>query len=816
MATRTLVHNAVVVDGTHRFSLLSSGLVRMEYSPSGRFEDRRSVRAASRPDPAAFAEVREDKDGLHLVVPATGPDSTGSWEIVFCPGGGGFSEQRLAARMCSTGQEIWNPGRKDLLNLGASHVSSDQVKPGTIPHGVHVATTEYHQVSSSDNLWAVFDRLPKDSSGRPDPRLDNATLVDEVLATISDDVMTPSLRKLVFERSKYPPGLLSRSGYFLFNDSATPLFNERDWVEERPGEDGYVDWYLFCYGRDFKRALRDYRLLFGAVPLIPRYVLGLWYSRFPTFPEDEMRRTVESFESYGAPLDVLVLDLEWHMRGWHGFDWNPHTIQDPAAFVDYLRQRKVHVTMNVHPDAVPADDSRFGQFVQEAGVEPAGLHDRLEHDDFDKTLKFRGFDVSREDHATAFLDVLHKPVQDQGIDFWWIDGHAPVERCANIDPLFWTSYVYQKHMKVNYSHQRPIILTRYAGVGSHRFPLFFTGDAWSYFEVLASLVEQTLRAGHVSESWISHDIGGHFSSFEMIDPELYIRWVQFGALSPILRLHSSRLAEGVGGERRPWVYGDKVLAAFLSAVRVRSTLLPYLYTLAWQSAQTGLPICRSNCIERPEWEAGYSEWTSYFLGDRIYAAPIVSPGTIRSVTLPPGDWYNSLTGRLYRSDGISPITQVAPFDAGPLHYYSAGTVMVKQVHSLQASRIPDDLVLEIYAGDPGSQNSFILYEDDGLSRAHERGARATTTFRMSQYADRIELEVESRRGVFDGAPLQRSYIVRVFGTRVVRCLVDDNETPVCGDTDLSNVEAGGGVNADSQFRTGSLDVRDPHRVVLLV
>jgi hypothetical protein len=755
-----------IIQGNARFTCLAPGLVRMEYSPSGRFEERNSVRIMTRPPGEPFPACRQMGDRCEL--------STGRMTLAYR--GGPFDGASLCARDAVTGETFWTPASVDHENLGGVPVSMDYCKPGMLPEGVHPATVEYHHVGIDQSFWTFHGRLHSEAAVTVGDGANLPKLFDEVLATREFESLPSALRELMVERRKYPPGILSRAGYFLYNDTPSPRMDpETDWVTGPTGEEGYQDLYLFYYGVGYKQALADYRLLFGRTPLLPRYALGLWYSRYPTFSQDEIYQLVEIFERHDLPLDVFVLDLEWHRRGWHGFDWDTEHIPTPDKLLGFLRERGIHTTFNVHPGAVHAEDAKFDQFLQEAGLEC----DRAAiGPDYRGERTFNGFDASVPRQAKAFMDVFHKPVQDQGMDFWWIDGDCPVRKIQGLERQLWTNHLYYTHIRENYPDRRPMIFSREPGLGAHRYPFHFTGDTWSYFETLKNQVEQTLRAGHVGQSYITHDIGGHISSALHIDPELYMRWVQFAVLSPVVRLHSSRIGDRVGGERRPWLYGDQVLASFRAAMEFRMTQVPYLYTLAKESNVTGLPICRSNCIEMPEWETGYRQWDAYFLGDRLYAAPVVQPGTIRKVILPPGKWVHGLTGQLLESDGETVRTEVSPFAQAPLHFIRAGSIMVRQPYGHRASALPETLEVRLYPRGEAWRDEFVLREDDGMSQDHDRGRESTQCFAMEEDDGAIRLLIGPCEGDYAGAPTARRYTLCLGGAGYASATVTTAALPV--------------------------------------
>lgn len=743
-----------------RISRLAKGLFRFQYSPSNSFSESCSIRIPHRPKELDFESLQEDEK--------TWSACADQVEIHLVKDGESFNASNLWVQDRS-GHKIWDPSSVDHQNFGGAHTSLDYMKKGFIPKGVHPATCDHHQNDSSFNLWSFHNRLHSVDQGAIGDGSNMPKLFDEVLASTPEKDFPPLLRELLDERQKFPPGVLSASGYFLYNDSPSPLYNpEQEWLSDEQREEGALDLYLFVYGDDRQLAMEQHQTLFGASPLAPRYTFGLWYSRYPTFSEKEIYELKDQFDEHDLPLDVFVFDLEWHKRGWFGFDWDTDHIPHPDQLLGDLNAADIHTTFNVHPDRIPVEDSRFDAFLEKAGI---SVDKSSIEPDYKGSITFGDFDLSQRSHAEAFMDVLHKPIQDQGVDFWWIDGHSNNQR-DDLDNAFWTNHIYHQHIKNNFQDRRPLIFSRTAGFGSHRYALHFTGDSWSTWEALHTQVEYTLRAGHMGQSLMTHDIGGHLSNMELIDPELYLRWVQFATLSPMVRLHSSKMYEGVGGERRPWVYGQNVLKAFKAAMSFRMELLPYLYSLNHQSHALGLPICRSNALQMGTWKQGESIWDSYFLGDRIYAAPQLEGGTIREVTLPPGTWVRAGQQQILTSDGESTMVQVSHFDDLPPHYVKAGSLLIKQPYSKRASELPETLILEIYGDDQNSRDDFTLYEDDGLTQNHQQGVYRTQRFESSFSADKITVTIHPCQGHVPEAPQARTLILKNITHQTSSCQVN--------------------------------------------
>ncbi len=734
----------ITVKNKARFSCLSSGLIRMEYSEVGEFEDRRSLRALTRPKTIKFKTVTEH-NGLTCL-------STSEMVVIYKPDGNPFNKNNIWIEDCSNNR-IWEYGQIDNNNLGGVHLGMDCIQRNMLPKGVHSATSDYHENSTDFHLWGyVFGEGSVDS----DSHYDGGMLtLEQLLATKNIEDMPQDLQRILKERQKYPPGILSRSGYFLYNDSNQAILDDDNgWIKNRENRDN-MDLYFFYYKNDYKKALKDYRLLFGPSPLIPKYSLGLWYSRYPTFNEIELRDLIEEFKTHDLPLDVLVLDLEWHKRGWFGYDWDLEHINDPDGFLKYLKSEKIHTTFNVHPNGIPVKDSMFDDFIKNAQIE------YQKKDTDDDTTVFKDFDFANKRHADSFMDTVLKPIQNRGIDFWWIDGDVPAKG-VDVENQLWTNQVYQKHIEDNYKDKRPMIFSRTGGLGTHRYPFHFTGDTYSQWEVLENQVEYTLRAGFIGQSYITHDIGGHMSQFHFNDPELYCRWVQFGVLSPIFRLHSSG-----GSERRPWLYDERVLKSFKKALKFRMEMLPYLYTLSYESHKTCIPICRAPILENPEWEEAYGIWDSYYLGDRIFVTPVLTPGGIRRVLLPKGSWYNAINGELKNSDGKTDFNLIVSDIDVPPHYIKSGSLVVKQTYSCRAEDIPKTLVLEIYPGNKSCSSDFELYEDDGLSADYEAGKSSLTRFNYIEDENGFELIIDKSKDTFMSLPRHRDYEIRVFGNKNV-------------------------------------------------
>ncbi|HEY89982.1 MAG TPA: DUF5110 domain-containing protein, partial [Thermoflexia bacterium] len=315
-------------------------------------------------------------------------------------------------------------------------------------------------------------------------------------------------------------------------------------------------------------------------------------------------------------------------------------------------------------------------------------------------------------------------------------------------------------------------------------PIGFSGDTIVSWEALRFQPWFTSTAANVNYGWWSHDIGGHMGG--ATEPELYARWVQYGMLSPVLRLHSTKDARC---ERRPWAYPEKVFHAARDAFHLRYRLIPYIYAMARVAADTGSSLCRPLYYEYPEEDAAYTARYQYFFGDQLIAAPFVYPADKESglaeqdVWIPEGDWIDyqtqetftgphwvRLVGDLARVPMLlkaGAILPLAPaFEAQPAPRLKSGVT---------AALSPDKLVVEFF---PGAENSFRLYEDDGQTEAYRAGEYEWTTIYNRPGETAWEVEIAPVTGHCPALPAARSYELRLVGSRrPQRVLLDGKETP---------------------------------------
>ncbi|MGH2516871.1 MAG: TIM-barrel domain-containing protein, partial [Ktedonobacterales bacterium] len=536
-------------------------------------------------------------------------------------------------------------------------------------------------------------------------------------------------------------GIVSRDGWTLFDDSAGVVLRPDDgWVSARPPQSAQ-DWYFFGYGHEYAEALADYTQFGGAIPLIPRYVLGIWWSRFWPYSATDLQQLVTEFADHSLPLDVLVVDMDWHLPGhWTGYTWNRDLFPDPEAFLAAMHARGLRVTLNLHPaDGVQPHEAAYQEMAAALDIAAAdGV-----------PVPFR---ITDRHFVEQYFTLLHHPMEEQGVDFWWIDWQQGESTdIQGLDPLLWLNHLHFADARRR--GQRPLLFSRWGGLGNHRYQIGFSGDTFGGWATLDALPHFTATAANVGFAWWSHDIGGHFGP---VDPELFTRWVQFGALSPCLRLHATKQ---LLAERRPWTFPKRTLDAVRNAFELRYALIPYLYTMARHTHERGIALCRPMYFAYPQHESAYSARGQYQLGDDLLAAPITEPAdpqtgvATKDVWIPPGTWYQFDTGAAFL--GPRWVRIVATIETIPL-FARAGSIVPLARPALRLTEIPENwLNIRIF---PGGDGALRLYEDDGVSEAYLRGAYEWTWFTNTNHDKYTQVfRIAPAVGHCPGLPATRGY-----------------------------------------------------------
>lgn len=725
--------DATVVSGNARFTVLMPNVIRMEYSASSTFEDHATLTFINRS--LAVPSFKSTVKNGWLQIKTS--DLTLSYKV----NATGFSPASLKIEFSQDGKKkLWTPGMADKGNLNGTTRTLDRT------YG------KYHYGEKKDTI-------------------------------------------------QLESGLLSREGWTLVDDSKRPLFDNSDWpwVMARP-EGETQDLYFFSYGTDYKKALYDFSRLAGNMALPPKFTFGVWWSRYWEYSDVEFKNLVEEFRTHDVPLDVLVIDMDWHkvndtkwfdakgsrLRdqsgesfGWTGFSWNRSLFPDPKGFLKWTNDNHIYTSMNLHPaSGIQPHEDQYGAFAAAMGVDSL-------------SKKYIPFDITDKKFARNYMDILLHPYEKDGVDFWWLDWQQwGTTKIGGVNPTFYLNYVHTSDMERR--GIRPLIFHRWGGLGNHRYQIGFSGDTKICWESLNYQPYFTSTASNVLFGFWSHDIGGHMEQ-DKYDPELYTRWVQWGAFSPVLRTHCTK---DPSIERRIWSYPEENFEAMRKAIKLRYSLFPYIYSNARLAYDSAVSIMRPMYYDYPKTEYAYQFKDQYMFGTDMLVSPITHPMgtdslknkalyTIQKMWLPAGEWYEWNTGTLIEGNQV--VERPYMLDEIPVYVKSGAVVCMQPEMSRIGERQIDPLVINIF---PGKSGSTRLYDDAGNDLGFKKGECTFTNISFTRKDTVLRAEIAPVEGKFAGMVEARSYEIRLPLTFVPRAVKVNGELLQASSQEGWSYEAG--------------------------
>ena len=389
----------------------------------------------------------------------------------------------------------------------------------------------------------------------------------------------------------------------------------------------YIDLYLIAAPTPY--ALLDaYTRLTGRPPVPPDWTFGYLQSRWGYLDAADVRDKWDKFRQLGIPVEAFIYDYDWFTGDWQ---FNPSTFPNPAADLAEMHRRGLHFVGIRKPRVHGANL----EYAQKNGWTLTGADLR--------------FDLPAVQDWWA---AQHKPLVEMGVDGWWND-----EAEHTYDQFFYMNVAERKGWTPN--PQKPFwSLNRAFAPGMQRLgAAVWTGDIPTSWDSLQNQPGTMLNWSLCGMPYVGQDIGG-FSGTP--SPELYVRWMQAGALAPIMRAHGIQ-----GSPRWPWAFGPQALTAARNAILLRSRLRPYLRECARETSRTGAPLMRPLFFEFPSDPNTYALEHEWLLGRDLLAAPVLAPGGRSAVYLPRGRWREYGTGRTL----IGPrwLRRTLPLETVPLY-----------------------------------------------------------------------------------------------------------------------------------------------------
>lgn len=695
MQAQDVHRNIAYSDNKVRFTVVSNGTLRLEYTSNGKFEDSKSFVAVNRQYPEVNYQVKSKGSWIEI--------TTSQFKMRYKKDSGPFTDKNLIITAAKGKLPFtWRPGMQQTGNLKGTYRTLDGMD-GDVQSQTWVADTKKG------------------------------------------------------EKLQLEDGLLATDGWTFIDDSQSLLFDDDadwEWVKERLVKDGQ-DWYFMAYGHDFKRALKDYTLFAGKIPLPPRYAFGYWWSRYWLYSDKEFRNLIDNFHAYRIPLDVLVVDMDWHYTekgkgGWTGWTWNRDLFPNPKGFLQYLKQNDLKVTLNLHPaSGVASYEEKYPAMAKDMGI------------DAETKQAIPWINSDKRFIRNMFKHIL-TPMEKDGVDFWWLDWQQGIydSKIKNLSNTWWINYAFFSNMERE-GETRPMLYHRWGGLGNHRYQVGFSGDAVISWKSLEFQPYFNSTASNVLYGYWSHDLGGHIGS--KIDPEMYTRWLQFGALSPIMRTHSQK---GANLNKEPWVFSKEYCDVLRETIRQRYVMAPYVYTMARKSYDEGLSLCRPLYYDYSESKEAYDFRSEYMFGDEMLVAPITVPAKegyaqVR-VWLPEGEWYEWHTGTLLPGNQV--VERSFAIDEYPV-YVKAGAVLplyTKDVMNLNSNA--EEVVVTVFPGGEGT-SAFSFYEDNGNDKNYA-AEYAVTKLSSSRQGQKQTVVIGKREGTYKNMPESRSFKVKVLSSQV--------------------------------------------------
>ncbi len=548
-------------------------------------------------------------------------------------------------------------------------------------------------------------------------------------------------------------GLYSLDGFSSIDDSYTKIIDADGTLLNKP--EGYIDIYVFMYDRDFKQAMLDYYKMTGFPELIPRYAFGNWWSRNITYDDKGVDQLIRNFEKKKIPLSVMLFDHDWHYRDVGaarglktGYTFNANIIKKPEDMMAKFHKRGIRVGLVIDPtDGFYTHEQFYPQAKQFLGLSENSL------------IKFDPLNPK-------LLDILFKvfihPLESFGVDFFWSDYKGD----NNILRL----WAFNHYMALDSSrnlNKRRMLLGRNGIYAGHKYGVLYGGSSEISWNDLAKLPFRYLNASNIGNSFWSYDVGGNHGGVE--DSELYIRHLELGVFSPILRFHAAR---GAYYKREPWNWDAKTEAIAVEYLRLRHRLIPYIYTEAYNYVKSGTPLIQPFYYNYMWTYDDDLYKNQYYFGSQLLVCPILTKKdpvmnrTVHRFFIPEGIWYDFKTGKKFL--GNKKHLMFFKEEDYPVFAHAGSIIPLSNRSDYNNTGIPTDLEINIF---PGVSNTYNLYEDDGVTSLYKEGYFLKTSIDYNYLFNNYTVIIRSVEGKSGIVPEKRNYKMVFRNTRLADSVV---------------------------------------------
>lgn len=596
----------------------------------------------------------------------------------------------------------------------------------------------------------------------------------------------------------YVPLFQSVKGYGVFWDNYSPtIFNDNAESTSFKSDVGDCIDYYFMYGGNADGVIAGMRALTGQVPMFPLWTYGYFQSKERYKSQDEAVDVVKKYRALKVPLDGIIQDWQYWGNNylWNAMEFLNADFYNPQKYVNDVHHLNAHLTISIwnsfgpHTKQYRELDSikalmNFNTWPQ------SGSEKWPPNRDYPSGVKvYDPYNPAARDIYWKHLQYMHSI----GLDGWWMDSSEPdhldfkpsdfdnktflgsFRKVRNAFPLMTVGGVYT-HQRAVDSSKRIFILTRSAFAGQQRYGAnTWSGDVTASWSALKNQISAGLNFSLTGIPYWNADIGGFFLNRfpkKLADPEyreLYVRWLQFGTFTPMMRSHGADAPREIYqfGER-----GNKYYDAIEKYIKLRYRLLPYIYSTSWDVTANQSSMMRALVMDFPNDKNALDINDEYLFGQSLLISPVTNAMYIKPVVvngrdtiqaedfssvksketyLPAGnDWFDFWTGEKFT--GGTKVNQPAALDIIPMYVKAGAVIPIGPDVQYATEKKWDHLEIRIY---PGANGRFVLYEDEFDNYNYERGIYSTISFNWDD--KKKTLTIGDRNGSFPGMIAGRKF-----------------------------------------------------------
>ena len=499
----------------------------------------------------------------------------------------------------------------------------------------------------------------------------------------------------LFDKKKFvlDKGLFSLDGFVTIDDSKSMIIDEDGLFYKN--ENDSIDLYLFVYLNDFSKCLQDYYSITGFTPLIPRYALGNWWNRNCKYNDDDLKDLITNFKEKKIPISTIILSHDWHLKNGNrntntGFTFNSFLFKNPLATIKYIHDNGIKLGLTIDPiEGLTSIDAVYNETVKY--LQPGN----------DGVIPFNVFDARVID---VYLKFYIHQLDNMGVDFYFVDCNNK----SRLSDIFILNH-YQFYDMLKSINRRPLMYGYNTGICSHRYSVLYSGMSIVGWDTLRQIPLININSINKGITWWAHDIGGFHNGTE--DNELFIRFVQLGTFSPILKLASET---GKYYKREPWRWGVKAYDITKDYLQLRHRLIPYIYSEAYKLSRYGTPFLYPLYYTKPEMYDDPLYQNEYYFGSEFFVSPILTSKdyimdrVIHKFFIPEGTWYDFITGKKF--PGNRRYVSFFKDQEYPVFVRMGAIIPMASGDDIFSTRPPQNMEIQVF---PGKSNNYLLYEDDG-------------------------------------------------------------------------------------------------------